>query len=119
MNARQLDTGEQAFVVAFAGTRRFDVAVKAAKFPPAEALDAGCRLLGRIEVRQAILAQMPECRDRDDLAANWDLELDGKCIPKATLQARAQVDREALVKKMAEHPLGRRPRPPHRSKYEV
>ena len=119
MNVQQLNDSEMAFVAAYAGHRQCDRAARAAKFPPAEALDAGCRLLGRIEVRQAILAQMPECRDRHDLAANWDLELDGKCIPKATLQARAQAVRDALVKKMAEHSPGRRPRPPHRSKHEV
>ena len=110
---------EQAFVVAYAAARQFDRAARAAQFHPAEALDVGCRLLGSIEVRQAILAQMPDCRDRHDLAANWNLEVDGSIIPQVTLQARAQAVRDALVKKMAEHPPGRRPRPPHRSKHEV
>lgn len=102
MKHRQLDAREQAFITAYVKSRSVSRAAFDAKFPPKDAVSMGCELLGRLDVQRVILAQMPDCRDREDMAAKWGLELDGSITPDVTLEARIQAVRDALAAKKLE-----------------
>ena len=97
MTTRRLNAGERAFVASYAAHRSVQMAAADAKFPPREGVSMGVELLGRLDIQRAILARMPDARDRADFAARWGLEIDGTIPPVVTLADRIQAARERLA----------------------